>query len=126
MRVVAQVAIHVHDERRRAMDPHRAAREESAFDAMRTAHPQHFTDRPDRFPVRFVVDRDGVDKCLDLPRRGQTRENRELASGKPRSSRSATAVRVRLAMANDGRAVGPFESIRRTEGYHADLEEQIR
>jgi hypothetical protein len=65
MRVVAGIAVHVHEERRLAADPQRAGGDERAFDAMRASLPQHFPHRHG-VAVRLMVDRDGVtnpDRC---------------------------------------------------------------
>ena len=79
VRIVAGVAVHVHDQRRPASDPERARGDERAFDAMRAALPQHLAHRQYRGTVDLVIGRDRVDERLDALRRRQARKPRVLA-----------------------------------------------
>src|SRR5438093_5056534 len=82
MRIIARVTVQVQDERRLTVNPQRAGGYEGAFDAMRPPLPQHFSHGEDRFAPEFVIDRDGVEKCLRLLRRGHSLEDSEFTRRK--------------------------------------------
>ena len=68
VRIIAQRAVQVHDERRFAMHPQSARGKHGTLDAMRAAMPDHRAHGMDRLAVQFVVDRNRIDERLDFLR----------------------------------------------------------
>src|SRR6185437_14066498 len=88
VRVVADVAVEVHHERRLAVDPQRARGDHRALDAMRAPLPQHLAHREHGLAADLVVDGDRVEEGLDLVRRVQARELRVFRRTQPQVART--------------------------------------
>jgi hypothetical protein len=78
VRIVALVAVQVHHQRRIAVHPERAGGEHRTLDAVRAALADHLARRQHRLAAHLVVDRRGVQPCLDLLGRGEAAQHREL------------------------------------------------
>src|SRR5215470_3765737 len=79
---VALIAVHVHDERRLSVNPECAGGDKGALDAVCAPLTQHLAHGEHRLPADLVIDRDCVEKRLDLLWRVESPQDSELAPGK--------------------------------------------